>query len=79
MGAVGALGAAHTEHRRLTFLTNTQAREALATTDESTRRGRKVSAAALIEYAERVSYSNAAPILTLTLTLTRTRTRTRTR
>ena len=39
-----------------------QAREALEATDESHRLGRKVSAAALIEYAERVSYSNAAPV-----------------
>ena len=43
-GAVGALGAAHTERRRLTFLTISQAREVLATTDESSLLGRKVSA-----------------------------------
>ena len=43
-GAVGALGAAHTERRRLTFLTIPQAREVLATTDESSLLGRKVSA-----------------------------------
>ena len=56
-GAAGALGAAHTKHRPLALLTHNQARETLATTDESARCGRKVSAAALIEYAERVSYS----------------------
>ena len=43
-GAVGALGAAHTERLRLTFLTTPQAREVLATTDESSLLGRKVSA-----------------------------------
>ena len=46
-GAVGALGAAHTERRRLTFLTIPQAREVLATTDESSLLGRKVSALTL--------------------------------
>ena len=44
-----------------------RARETLATTDESLRVGRKVSAAALVEYAERVSYSNAAPVGTTAL------------
>ena len=50
----------HTETQLSTLVA--QAQEALATTDESLRVGRKVSAAALIEYAERVSYSNAAPV-----------------
>jgi hypothetical protein len=50
------------EHRPLALLATThQAREALATTDESSRCGRKVSAAALVEYAERVSCPSANP------------------
>ena len=66
-GAVGALGAAHTERRRLTFLTIPQAREVLATTDESSLLGRKVSAP---DPSPTPTSEPYLPTLTLTLTLT---------
>ena len=71
-GAVGALGAAHTERRRLTFLTIPQAREVLATTDESSLLGRKVSAP---DPSPTPTSEPYLPTLTLTLTLTLTPTR----
>ena len=71
-GAVGALGAAHTERRRLTFLTIPQAREVLATTDESSLLGRKVSAP---DPSPTPTSEPYLPALTLTLTLTLTPTR----
>ena len=71
-GAVGALGAAHTERCRLTFLTIPQAREVLATTDESSLLGRKVSAP---DPSPTPTSEPYLPTLTLTLTLTLTPTR----
>ena len=74
-GAVGALGAAHTERRRLTFLTIPQAREVLATTDESSLLGRKVSAPDPSPSPKPEPY---LPTLTLSLSLTPTRSLNRT-